>query len=400
MGLGNSDPFNRTLSVEKPYSIGVIGGGQLGKMFAAEAKRMSLKVVVLDPSPLCPASAFADELILADFKDESAIESISHKCDVITFEIELANSTALKQLEERHFPVRPAPAALSIIQNKFRQKTFLKNNGLPVADFELVKSVAQARAFCDTHGFPAMLKACEDSYDGRGNFVLRSLRDIKDGLDYFSGRQCMLEKFINFTKEVSVMVARNPDGQIECFPLVENIHRNNILDTTIAPARVSNSIKKKALRIAHDVVDAFSSAGIFGVEMFVDNGGKLLINEIAPRPHNSGHYSNEACSISQFEQHLRCVLNLPLIKPELLSPAAMINILGPVGIDGPYDIEGLSQALSVPGVALYIYGKNSSRPNRKLGHITATGATTRLAFDRARKARSMLKIVDATVRKT
>lgn len=381
------------VAMDRPVCVGIIGGGQLGKMIAHEARRMSLKIVVLDPTEGCPAAKIADEQIVADFKDESAIIKLADKCDVITYEIELANSSALKELELKNYPIRPAPETLRIIQNKYRQKSFLKKHKIAVPDFELVRSEEHLHELCRKFGFPAMLKACEDSYDGRGNFLITSKGKVHEAFDYFAGRECMLEKYIPFTKEVSIMVARNPSGQIESFPVAENIHKNSILDTTIAPARISRKVELKAKRLAEKTMEVLHGAGIFGIEMFVTKGGDVLVNEIAPRPHNSGHYTNEACSVSQFEQHLRAVLDLPLSRPELLAPAAMVNILGNENFSGSYAVKGLKKLLVVPGVKLYVYGKKTSKPRRKLGHITATGKTAKEALARAIRARRMVELV-------
>jgi 5-(carboxyamino)imidazole ribonucleotide synthase len=378
------------LAVDRPIRVGIIGGGQLGKMLAHEAKRMSLGVIILDPTRECPASTIADEQIVADFKDENAIMRLAEESDVLTYEIELANSFALKALELKQYPVRPAPETLHIIQNKFRQKSFLRNHSINVADFEMVTSEDHLFQLCESFGFPIMLKACENSYDGRGNFLIRSFDQVPNAFKYFSDNQIMVEKFIPFTKEISIMVARNPSGDIASFPVAENIHKNNILDTSIVPARINQETELKARRVAEMTMQVLKGSGIFGIEMFVTKDGDVLINEIAPRPHNSGHYTNEACSVSQFEQHLRAVLDLPLIKPELLCPAVMVNLLGEEDLNGSYVINGLKQVLSVPGAKLYVYGKTTSKPGRKLGHITATGKTVEEALARATKARTAL----------
>jgi 5-(carboxyamino)imidazole ribonucleotide synthase len=223
------------LAVESPICVGIIGGGQLGKMIAHEARRMSLKVIVLDPTEGCPASGIADEQIVAGFKDEDAIMRLAAKCDVLTYEIELANSTTLKDLEAKSYPVRPSPETLYIIQNKFRQKSFLRKHKIGVADFERVRSEDHLYQLCERFGFPAMLKACENSYDGRGNFLITSREQIPKAFNYFSKNEIMVEKFVPFIKEISIMVARNPSGEIASFPVAENIHKNGILDTTIAP---------------------------------------------------------------------------------------------------------------------------------------------------------------------
>ncbi|MDQ4050737.1 MAG: 5-(carboxyamino)imidazole ribonucleotide synthase [Thermoproteota archaeon] len=380
------------LAVDKPLRVGIIGGGQLGKMIAHEAKRMALRVIILDPTKECPASGLADEQIVADFKDEDAIMRLAEESDVLTYEIELANSVALKTLELKQYPVRPAPETLHVIQNKFRQKTFLRNQGIKVADFDLVTSEQHLYQLCDKFGFPIMLKACENSYDGRGNFLIRSQEEVPNAFRYFSDRQIMVEKFVAFTKEISIMVARNPSGEIASFPVAENIHKNNILDTSIVPARINQETDLKAKKMAEMTMQVLKGSGIFGIEMFVTESEEVLVNEIAPRPHNSGHYTNEACSVSQFEQHLRAVLDLPLVKPELLCPAVMVNILGREHLDGPYVINGLKQLLNVPGAKLYVYGKRTSKPGRKLGHITATGRTVEEALTRAAKAREAIDL--------
>lgn len=382
-----------TISMKNPIRLGIIGGGQLGKMIAQEAKRMSLKVIILDPTHDCPASFVSDETIVADFKDEAAIRKLAAMSDVLTYEIELANSTALKDLQSEKYPVYPSPETLRIIQNKYRQKSFLKDNNIPVAKFDIVKSQLQLEQLCEVYGFPAMLKASENSYDGRGNFLITSRDNIKQGLMTFQDKECMLEQFIPFVKEISVMTARNPSGQIESFPVTENIHVNNVLDMTIAPARISDKVLLKAQEVAQKTLGALKGAGIFGIEMFVLPNDDVVINEIAPRPHNSGHYSIEACSISQFEQHIRAVLDLPLSKPRLLSPAVMINLLGPENGSGPYKIVGLEELFSIPGLKLHIYGKKISKPRRKLGHLTITSRTVEEAISKAETARNAVKII-------
>ena len=362
--------FKNKISISKPVRLGIVGGGQLGKMMAFEAKRMFMKVIILDPSKDCPASSLADKLIIGDFSDAQKIYDLSSEVDIITFEIELANATALNNLEESGFLVHPSPKTLSIIQNKYRQKKFLRENNITVPDFELVSSEEQLMYYCSNSGFPVLLKACEDSYDGRGNYLIRSENEISKALIYFSGRQCMVEKFVNFKKEISIMVARNLSGNISYFPIAENIHENHILKTSIIPARISKETEGKAIDLAIMTMKSLKGSGIFGIEMFVDEEDNVLINEIAPRPHNSGHYSIEACSISQFEQHIRAILDYTLLQPTLLSDAVMINILGPDNYTGPYEIAGIDELFAIPGAKIHIYGKPETKPNRKLGHVT------------------------------
>jgi 5-(carboxyamino)imidazole ribonucleotide synthase len=359
-------------------------------MLALEAKRMSLRIAILDPDKHCPAASLADEMIVSNFKDDAAIRQLARISDILTYEIELANSKVLEELVSDNYPVHPDPRTLNIIQNKLKQKKFLKDNNIPVADFELVTSKAQIRKKCTILGYPCLLKACEDSYDGRGNFVIRKEQDVDKGLKYFLGKQCMIETLVPFTKELSVMVARNTFGQIESFPVVENIHTKNILFTTIAPARISQYSAKKAIASAKRAVKTLNGAGIFGVEMFLNKDGRVLINEIAPRPHNSGHYSIEACSISQFEQHIRAIFGLPLARPRLICPAVMVNILGPEGYSGQYSFKRIRQLLNIQGLKLHLYGKPITKPLRKLGHMTIIAKSIEQALLKAQLARKAL----------
>ncbi len=383
--------FDKSQLSPNDITLGIIGGGQLGKMIGIEAKRMSLNLAYLDPDKTCPASTIADILFISDYKDEKSILDLAQESNVLTYEIELANSSVLKDLESKGLPVHPSPAVLNTIQNKLRQKKFLKSKGIPVPEFEEVTSIDQARRICKDFHYPLVLKACEDSYDGRGNYVVRSASDIDKGIRYFEGRKCMIEKFIHFTKEVSIMVARNTRGQITSFPVVRNIHKNNILDTTIVPAGVNRRVEANARSIAEKVVKSLKGVGIFGIEMFLDDN-KLMINEIAPRPHNSGHYSIEACSVSQFELHIRAILGLPLVKPRLMSPVVMTNILGTPNYTGEYSLTGIDKALAIPGMKLHLYGKRITKPQRKLGHFTITAESTEEALSRTRRVRKLLRV--------
>jgi 5-(carboxyamino)imidazole ribonucleotide synthase len=378
-----------------PLCIGIIGGGQLGKMLSQEAKRLSLKVLILDPDPNCPAAKVCDDLIVSDFKNDTSLKLLASKSDLLTYEIEFTNSAALKELGSQNYEIRPSPETLYIVQNKYRQKIFMKKNKIPVPNFALINSEKELVSNARDYGFPVILKACENGYDGRGNYFIRSTDEIHDALRYFAGRECMLEEFVKFENEISIMVARNMSGQIECFPVAENRHKQGILDRSIVPGRVSNVVKKKARKIACNIMHAFKTAGIFGIEMFVTADDKVVLNEIAPRPHNSGHYTIEASSVSQFEQHIRAVLDLPLSKPELLSPATMYNILGPNELQGSYKLEGIKPLFAVPGVKLHLYGKSITKPRRKLGHITAVANSLRQSMRRAELARRSLRIVEA-----
>ncbi len=362
--------FKEKFSIIKPIKLGIVGGGQLGKMLALEAKRMYMSVIVLDPTSDCPASSIADKVIVGNFSDEQKIYELSKEADIITYEIELANSKALDSLAQRGFHVHPSPKTLTLIQNKYRQKKFLKENGIATPKFELVTSENHLEKICSEYGFPIMLKACEDSYDGRGNYLIKNKNQITEAFSNFAGKQCMIEEYIDFKNEISIMIARNSSGEISSFPIGENIHKDNILYLTIVPARITNEVEEKATDLATRTIKSLKGSGIFGIEMFVDKNNNVLVNEIAPRPHNSGHYTIEACSISQFEQHIRAILNYPLPKPFLISNAVMINLLGPEKINGPYEIEGIDKLFSIDGVKLHVYGKRVTKHHRKLGHIT------------------------------
>lgn len=380
------------LYITKPVRIGIIGGGQLAKMIAQVAKRMSLYVIILDPTPNCPASTVVDKQIVADFKDENAIRQLASESDVITYEIELGNSDILSELEMEGFAIHPSAETLKNIQDKLLQKQLLKDSNLPVPDFMEIRTREKLEQALEKFGFPALLKARFDSYDGRGNFVIESKGQIDEAVQFMSKKRCFMERYVPFVKEISVMIARNGSGQVVSHPVVENIHRNNILDITIAPARISEKAREEAKHVADNTMHVLKGMGIFGIEMFLTKDDKVLINEIAPRPHNSGHYSIEACSVSQFEQHIRAILNLPLMEPVLLSPAVMINIIGEDGSDHAYAMEGIKDVLAIPGASLHIYGKATARKGRKLGHITVLDSNVESAIQKARKVRSLLTI--------
>lgn len=347
--------------------LGIIGGGQLGMMITEAAKKMPQhisKIIVLDPTENCPASQVGAEQIIADFKDKNAIIELANKSDIITYEIESGDSIVLKNVEKKA-EINPSPETLRIIQDKFLQKSFLKENNIPVPEFIKIENIEELKMGLRNFGYPALLKARRDAYDGRGNYKIDSEKDIQKALDYFNGQNLLLEKFVKFKMEVSVIASRNTKGQIKTYPLVENIHEQNILRETIAPARVSHEITKKAEVIAEKTMQVLRGAGIFGIEMFVTQEDDIVINEIAPRVHNSGHYTLQSTKTSQFEQHLRAILGLDLGDTELLHPTIMYNILGDVSFEGKYATINISEE----NVFLKMYGKEISKPLRKLGHF-------------------------------
>jgi len=349
-------------------TLGIIGGGQLGMMLAEAAKNMSEHIsdtIVLDPTKNCPASRVGAKQIVADFKDKNAIVELSLQSDIITYEIESGDSKVLESLHGE-VSINPSPSTLRIIQDKYLQKQFLRQNDIPVADFDAIESVQDLEKKINDFQYPALLKARRDAYDGRGNFKIENSSQIETAYKQFSGRPMMIEKFVDFKMEVSVIAARNIYGEIATYPLVENIHKDNILEFTIAPARVDAKITSEADRIAKKTMDVFHGAGVFGIEMFVTKDDKVLINEIAPRVHNSGHHTLQSSETSQFEQHIRAILGLPLGSTKLRHATIMYNILGPKDFSGRYKPITLEQK---NGVYLKMYHKDDAKPQRKLGHF-------------------------------
>ena len=345
--------------------LGIIGGGQLGMMITEAAKNLSehiSEITVLDPTENCPAAQAGAKQIVGDFKDELAILKLAEQSDIITYEIESGNTDVLSKLKAK---IEPSPSTLGIIQDKFSQKTFLSENELPVSQFYEITSLGDLHEKIKELGLPVLLKSRRDAYDGRGNFKITSSDEIEKAYQHFDGKSLMVEKFVNFKMEVSVIAARNTKGDIATYPLVENIHENNILKMTIAPARVSDDVIKDAGEIARKTMEVLKGAGVFGVEMFIDQDDKIIINEIAPRVHNSGHHTLQSCKTSQFEQHIRAILGLELGSTDLVHKTVMCNILGPDGFEGKYKPVQLKK----DGVYLKMYGKNVSKPYRKLGHF-------------------------------
>ena len=347
--------------------LGIIGGGQLGMMIAEAARTMPQhisEIIVLDPTQNCPASQVGAKQIVADFKDEGAIRELAERSDIITYEIESGDSTVLRSVEGKA-EINPSPETLKIIQDKLLQKKFLKENNIPVADFIQIKDIEDLIQGLKEFGYPALLKIRRDAYDGRGNYKINSKDEIKDAFEYFNNKNLMLEKFVSFKMEVSIIAARNTKGQIKTYPLVENIHEHNILRQTIAPARVTEEVSRKAQKIAETTMDVLKGAGVFGIEMFVDQNNEILINEIAPRVHNSGHHTLQSSKTSQFEQHLKAILGLELGDVDLIHPTVMYNILGSEDFEGEYKPIEITE----DNVFLKMYGKKISKPLRKLGHV-------------------------------
>jgi len=345
--------------------LGIIGGGQLGMMITEAAQNLNdeiSEITVLDPTENCPAAQAGAKQIIGDFKDKDAIVKLAEQSDIITYEIESGNTDVLSKLKA---VIEPSPSTLSIIQDKLSQKKFLSKNGLPVSQFYEIVSLDDLHEKINELGLPVLLKARRDAYDGRGNFKITSPDEVEKAYRHFDGKSLMVEKFVNFKMEVSVIAVRNTKGEIATYPMVENIHEDNILKITIAPARVSDDVIRNAGEMAKKIMQVLNGAGVFGIEMFIDQNNKILINEIAPRVHNSGHHTLQSCKTSQFEQHLRAILGLDLGSTDLVHKTVMYNILGPDGFEGKYKPVQLEK----DGVYLKMYGKNVSKPQRKLGHF-------------------------------
>jgi 5-(carboxyamino)imidazole ribonucleotide synthase len=373
--------------------IGIIGGGQLGKMMILEAKKMGFYVSILDPTKKCPAHSIADQHLVADFDDKKAIRKLAQQSDLITYEFEHIDVEVLKELEAEDYKIYPTARSLEIIQNKYHQKNVLKQDQIAVPDFRKISSVEDIKEAALEFGYPLMLKSCTGGYDGKGNALIDNQAGVESAFQELGAGKnpLMVEKYIPFKKEISIIAARGLNGEMKVYPVGENEHQNNILYETKVPAEISEELKKEAEELAREVLKVFEGIGIFCVEMFVTEADKLLINEIAPRPHNSGHYTIEGCVTSQYEQHIRAITALPLGNTCLVRPTVMRNILGS-GKEGKAETVGLDPALAVEGVKVHIYQKTISRLGRKMGHLTVTADSLELAAERALKASNLIEI--------
>lgn len=374
--------------------IGIIGGGQLGKMMILEAKKMGFYVTVLDPTEECPCHSICDEHIIADFNDREAIRLLASKSDVITYEFEHIDYKELILLEKEGKKVYPTAGSLKIIQDKLTQKLTLRDGGIPAGDFVPAKSLEDIYKAGEEFGYPLILKTRTGGYDGKGNALIKDKNGVSDAFIALGGGkiQLMAEKFVNFTMEISVLACRGVSGETKVYPVGDNRHIDNILHKTVVPADISEETTKKAMELAEKVMNVFDGVGMFCVEMFVTDKNDVLVNEVAPRPHNSGHYSIEGCVVSQFENHIRAITNLPLGSTKLLHPTVMVNLLGEEGKSGKAVVMGASDALKIDGVKLHIYGKKNTSPKRKMGHITVTAESIDTALKHADEAFAKIRI--------
>lgn len=372
-------------------TIGIVGGGQLGRMLTQSAQKLGFEVVVLEAEENCPAAQVGATQIVGELYDKGSLQKLADAVDVITVEIEHFDTSALAEIEAAGNTVHPKPSTVQLIQDKFKQKEFLAQEGVPIADFVSVKDLEQATQTLATFGGSMMLKSRTGAYDGRGNAMVHNSVDLLDAMQGFGSTPLYAEKLIDFERELAVMVARSASGEVVTFPVTETIHERNICVETITPAQIKSEVSELAEQVAKNAVDHLEGAGMFGVEMFVDKSGQVIVNEIVPRVHNSGHYSMDACETGQFEQHIRAITGMELGSTNLLKPAAsMINILGER--DGETLNTGIEEASSMPNVFVHTYGKSPTKVDRKMGHINVIGDTVEMTRKIAIEARSKVEV--------
>mgnify|MGYP000583779377 CR=1 FL=1 len=376
------------MSFDPNVKIGVLGGGQLGRMMIQSAIDLNLNIKSMDPDPNAPCKNIVEEFVNGDIKDYEQVMAFGADCDLITVEIENVNIEALEELEKQGKKVFPQPSALKIIKDKGIQKQFYLDHDIPTSEFVLTSNLKDLDAL--THMLPAVHKLRTEGYDGRGVQVVRTEKDFTKGFE----APALLEKFIDYRKEISVVVARNETGQVTTFPVVElEYHPEaNLVEFLFSPSPLSDEIKTKAKKMAEKVIKALDMVGLLAVEMFVTNSDEIVVNECAPRTHNSGHHSIEGNVTSQFEQHIRAILNLPLGDTSIVGPAVMIHLLGEDGYSGVAKYQGIDEALAQKGVHIHLYGKKLTKPFRKMGHVTIVGDDLDKIKTQARSLKESIKI--------
>lgn len=376
-------------------TIGVLGGGQLGRMFAMAARRLGYRVHTLAPEHDTPTGQIADVEVVSPYDDLDRIRDFAKGVDVITFEFENVPAAAVAAAESFAL-VRPSGEALEIAQHRLREKRFLSSRGIPVAPHVNVQSDEDLLAGVASLGRPCVLKTAALGYDGKGQVTIGPDVDPIAAWQQLGRQEAVLETFVDLEREISVIGARGIDGQMSFFEPFENVHANHILDVTTAPAGIRINLAADALEITRTILDELEYIGLLCVEFFVTRNGRLLVNELAPRPHNSGHLTFDACRTSQFEQQLRAICGFPLGSTDQIQPAAMVNLLGDLWTDGE---PNWGRALSMPDVKLHLYGKSTPRPGRKMGHITVMSPSAAEARERALAARNLLRVRDAEHRR-
>lgn len=376
---------SKPLPILPGATLGILGGGQLGRMFTIAARTMGYKVMVLDPDAASPAGQMADVHLQADYADHEALKRLGEACAAVTTEFENVPAASLIELAN-HCRVSPGADAVAIVQDRSHEKSWLAQNGFATAPFALVYSEGDLDAGMADVGAPALLKVARFGYDGKGQARVNTREEARAAFREFDGQPCVLEGFVKLEREVSVVLARSDAGECALFPVAENRHENGILDVSIVPARVPESLAHQACEMARDVANKLGYVGVMAVEFFVADG-RLMVNEIAPRPHNSGHYTLDACVTDQFEQQVRALCGLPLGDTRLLSPVAMVNILGDRWQDGGPHWNTL---LAHPNIKLHLYGKQTARPGRKMGHFNVLDADADAALRLAEQMRHAL----------
>ncbi len=362
-------------------TLGMLGGGQLGRMFTVAARTMGYRVTVLDPDPDSPAGALANRHLQADYLDTAALVTLARECAAVSTEFENVPAAALEHLAER-CAVRPSAAAVAPTQDRLAEKGFLDRAAIPTVAWAPVRGAADLEPALDHVGTPAILKRARGGYDGKGQAGVEQLADAAAAFEALEGAECILEQHVELERELSVIVCRAADGAVACYPPGENVHVGGILATTRVPAAVDEPLARRATDIAAEVARALEYCGVLGVELFVTTGGGILVNELAPRPHNSGHYTLDACATTQFEQQVRLLCGFGPGDTRLLSPVAMVNLLGDLWRDGAPD---WTRVLAEPGAKLHLYGKTEARPGRKMGHVNLLDTDAGAALDRVRQ---------------
>lgn len=368
-------------------TLGMLGGGQLGRLFTLAAHDLGYRVVVLDPDPDSPAGRVADDHVHAPFDDPWALDRMASDCAAVSTEFENIPARTLERLAGA-IPVHPSASAVATAQDRIREKTFIREAGLPTAPFVVIRSAVDLKRAAEQVGAPSILKRAALGYDGKGQVHIRSSDELAGGFAELGGVPCVLEQRVDLEREVSVVLARGAQAETVCFPVAENEHRSGILDISIVPARVSDRIAAQARAMALSLAERLDYRGVMAVEFFLTRNGDLLVNEIAPRPHNSGHYTLDACATSQFEQQLRALCGLPLGDARLLSPVVMVNLLGDLWRDGAPHWE---RVFANRGARLHLYGKRTARPGRKMGHFCVLADRLESALREAREIASTLR---------
>jgi len=372
--------------------LGIIAGGQLGKMLIQDASKWDVITHVLDPEEKCAAGSIASHFTQGDYRNLDTVYRFGQGLDILTYEIENINVEALRALEAHGLKVVPDPEILALIQDKGRQKDFYREHGLPSAPHELFEGAAEIRqALAEGHlALPFVQKLRRGGYDGRGVAIIRDTPD----LDHLLEGPSLIEELVDIHKEIAVIVARNGRGEVQCFPPVEMVFdpRANLVDRLICPSTLPPWVARRAEGLARDLILALDMQGLLAVELFVDREGRVLINEVSPRPHNSGHHTIEGVITSQFEQHLRAILNLPLGCTRIKLPAVMLNLLGEPGHEGPVRYEGLTESMAIEGVKIHLYGKKTTRPRRKMGHVTVLSENMEDALTKADRVKQLIKV--------